>query len=337
MPRPHEIIAQIHRLNGVIERSERRLLADPADFDTLTLAETSMKLLRGYEEDFAKAAAAAKEHVIRYTVHHGRGETPSFRDVGAVFTSFETAVLLTAQAKLMDQPQRTRRLEPPVRAAALRYGYLFSDRPDQLGIAAATSASDRQLRMSIDEGPDPEPGHPHRLRDISAALLLESAKDVFAVANRGEKPEAIAKFARSYGSAIVLELNEWSELHMRTYLDAEAEWITSDRQTEKFHVRAPKLETLHYSIEKLGDDVRRDVVEMKGAFYSLNVRTRHFTFEAVDGTKIHGTAPRHIFDENKPAKLPHQYQVIFGVKRRFNEALGIDVTTFEILSLEEIK
>ena len=338
MPLPHELLIHIHKLEGALNRGENRLLKRPGDINALALVESNRKLLLKYRADFDAMAAQQKEEVLKYTVYAGRGEIPHVRDIAAIFTSFETAVLLTAQSKLLDQPQHRRHLEAPVRAAAFRYGYLFSERDRQLGLVTATNMPAQQLELnSTLVREDLEPGHPERFKNLTPGLLRESAGEIFSVARAAMKPKDIAGFARKYGSAVVVELNEWSELHARTFLDAEAEWHSSDQPELHLNAPATLLDSLHFAIEKLSDEQRFETIKLKGQFYALNLRTRYFSFETMDGTtKIHGTFPKEMLNERKPMKVPRKYEAVFLVKRRFNEALGKDLTTYEIKSIEEL-
>jgi hypothetical protein len=182
-----------------------------------------------------------------------------------------------------------------------------------------------------------EPGDPERFKNLTPGLLRESAGEIFSVARAAMKPKDIAGFARRYGSAVVVELNEWSELHARTYLDAEAEWHSSDHPELRLSAPATLLDSLHFAIERLSDEQRFDMITLEGQFYALNMRTRHFSFETLDRvTKIHGTFPKESFNERKPMKVPRKYKAVFLVKRRFNEALGTDITTYEIKAIEEL-
>lgn len=340
MPLPHENLIDIHRLEAVVQRGERRLLENPTDTNTLALVETSRRLLLECREEFEDAAKAQGEDVVRYTVYGGRYEVPHFRDIASIFTSFENALLLTAQSKILDQPQRTRKIEAPVKDAALRYGYLFSDNEKQLGLVASTRKQPQQSNLDLpEEIKIPPPGDPRRFHTLplTPALLRESANDVFSITRAALEPEKIASFAQKYGPGVINEINIWGKTHGQTNLDANAEWIGGKDAPLRMAAPATALYSLHTAIERLSDKIRSEVIEVKGHFAALNMNTRYFSFQSIDGvSKFNGHFSSKLISDKRPFKMPHQYAVTFDVVRRYNEALGSEVATYSILDYIEI-
>lgn len=337
MPRLHEILTSIHRLEEVVALGERHLIKNPEDYDATALVGTSAKLLKKKRAEFHAYVQAFHADPVSYSVYTGKGpEVPHLRDVCSAFTSFETAVLLTAQAKLLDQPQVIRKLQPPVAASALRYGYLASHGPKHLAFVAATRG-DTQLEMdfTFDSLAGIEPGHPDRLRRVPDRVLRESAADVVSLA-MDRSPKHLADFSRKNGSAILVEVNDWCGFHAHSLLDVQAVWGVGNAATQ-LAATSQQMEALQYTLEKLSDDTRYETFEADGAFYALNLRTRHFTFQTDSGNVIGGRFPADMFHTKRPAKLPRRYRVIFRKKVRFNEALGSEVVSYEIAGHEEIK
>lgn len=337
MPRLHEVLTSIHRLEEVVALGERHLIKNPEDFDAAALVGTSAKLLRKKRAEYQAYVEASRADPVSYSVYTGKGpEVPHLRDVCSAFTSFETAVLLTAQAKLLDQPQVIRKLQPSVAASALRYGYLASHGPKHLAFVASTRG-DTQFEMDFtyDSINEIAPGHPDRLRRVPDRVLRESAADVVSLA-KDRSPQHLADFSRKNGSAILVEVNDWCEFHTNSLLDVQAIWGAGD-QAVQLAATSQQMETLHYTLERLSDDTRYETFEVDGAFYALNLKTRHFTFQADNGNVIGGRFPSDMFNTKRPAKLPRRYRVIFRKKVRLNEALGSEVISYEIAGHDEIK
>lgn len=333
MSRLLQILGGIHRLEGAIANGETYLKLHPEDISFLAATVSSKRLLERRKLEWANVSRDHRSEIVRYTVYGGKTySAPHVRDICNVFTSFETAVLLTAQSTLMGSPQRTRRLEAPIQQAALRYGYLFSDRDNQLGIVASTRG-EHQMEFEIDDLNTLEINHPKRLQRVPDEILKKAASEVFTIA-QAKKPDQIAEFASRRGPAVVAEIDEWCKGHTRALLDVEAGW--GDDAAMKVQATAHQMETLTSMIEMLSDNVRYDVIEAEGQFYVLNRNTRYFGFKTSDGTHITGRFPKGIFDDKRPAKMPRSYRAIFSVKSRFNEALGRDMTIYEIMDISEI-
>lgn len=338
MPQLHEILASIHRLDQLVARGQARLIERPDDWDVASLVDTNAKLLKRRRREFEDAVKSRQGDVVTYSVYSGKNDfcmLPNLRSICSAFTSFETAVLLTAQAKLLDVPQRMRRLEQPVAAAALRYGYLSSNGPQHLAFVAATRGETQlELQLDIATGERLAPGRLERLSRVPDRVLKEAAHDIFALANSRDSKK-LAEFSRKNGSAILVEVNDWCQHHTDAVLDAEAVWGVDDPQS--LRVTAHQMETLRYTLEKLSDDTKYEMFEVTGSFYAFNIRTRRFAFEADDGMAIAGHVPKDMFNSNKPAKIPRRYKVVFQKKIRFNEALGQTVTTFSVVEFKEAR
>lgn len=336
MPRLHEVLSSIHRLEQAVATAEARLASAPEDIDAAVLAVSSSRLLSKRRSEFNDYLRSYHAEPVSYAVYTGKGEVlPHMREVCSAFTSFETAVLLTAQAKLLDQPQKVRKLEAPIAAAALRYGYLQSNGPKHLALVASTRG-ETQLEMgfSYDVVNRLTPGDPRRLTTVPDKVLREAAKDVFRIAGV-HTSEKIAEFSRKNGPAIIVEINDWCHHHSDSSLDVEATWGSDNQQS--LRATSAQLEALWFRIEKLSDDTRYETIEVNGGFYAFNLKTRHFAFQSDDEQVFGGRFPKDMFSERRPAKIPRRYKVIFKKRIKFNEALGSEVVTYEIANLEELK
>ena len=336
MPHLHEILASIHKLDSLVAKSESWLASNPEDWDAAALVDINTKLLERRKRDFAEYIKTFKGDTVVYSVFSPKISAfsiPVMRNICTAFTSFETAVLLTAQAKLMDAPQRMRKLEKTVEAAALRYGYMKSDNPRHLAFVAATQGETQmELTLNDDTNQPLAAGDPRRLMRVPDRVLKEAANDIFSIA-QSRDAKKLSDFSRKNGPAILVEVNDWCQSHRDSALDAEAIWGDSNQLMVTSH----QMETLHYTLEKLSDDTRFETFELKGSFYAFNLKTRRFAFEGDDGTVIAGHVPANMFTSHKPAKLPKRYAVVFQKKTRFNEALGQSVTSYMVVSFEETK
>jgi hypothetical protein len=336
MPRIHEILSSIHRLEQAVALGERHLAKHPDDFDTSAVVSTSDKLLRKKRGEFAAYVKMFNADPVTYSVYTGKGcDVPHIREICSAFSSFEMSVLLTAQSKLLDQPQHIRKLQPPVAAAALRYGYLASTGPKHLAFVAHTRGDTQlDLDFTFESLNAIDPGHPDRLRSIPDRVLREAASDVIGLA-KNRSPKSLSAFAKKNGSAILVEVNDWCNYHTQSLLDIETIWGTGG-DAVNLAATSQQMEALHYKLEKLSDEIRFETFLVEGAFYSINTKTRHFSFQADDGRIIGGKFPADMFNSQRPVKVPRRYTVIFCKKVRLNDALGSEVTTYEIETYTEI-
>jgi len=332
MPHLHEIVASIHKLDGLVARAEGRLAKDPQNWDIAALLHTNVKLLARRKQEFDAYVKSLRGEPVSYSVHSSSiAPTPGLRDICSAFASFETAVLLTAQSKLLDQPVVKRKLEPPVEAASLRYGYLESSGPNQLAFVACTRG-EQQREMSFMA--ELEPGDPKRLQVVPDGILLEAAQDVFQIVNiTPRERNKLTDFARKNGHAPLLEISRWCSIHSDANLDAESRW--GDLDPSKLRATRHQMETVVWMLNEISDDIRFDVFELTGVFYSVNSRTRRFAFESDEGEVVAGHFDPAVVNHSKPMKVPRRYRVTLSKATRENEALGESVVRYTIISLTE--
>jgi hypothetical protein len=332
MPRLHEIIASIHQLDSLVAKTEARLAANPDNWNFAALVDTNLKLLARKKQQFNEALRMLKGDPVSYSVYAGRNAPmPNIRSICGAFTSFENAVLLTAQSILLNTPVNKRKIEAPVAAAALRYGYLESNGPSHLSFVASTRGEPQAEMAFMD---DLAPGDPKRLSHVPDSVLMEAAQDVFEIVNV-KQPQRLSEFARVNGAAPLKEINNWCSSHIGALLDAETHWGSVDPALTR--VTAHQMDSVSYMLEKLSDELSVEHVEVTGSFYAFNFNTNRFAFDGDDGQAYAGHFSSDVFNSKKPARLPARYKLVLEKVTKENQALGQVVIKYSIVNYEPMK
>tara|TARA_R100000027_G_scaffold54802_4_gene43911 strand:- start:8796 stop:9776 length:981 start_codon:yes stop_codon:yes gene_type:complete len=320
-----ELIRSLHSLKKANADCERHLVNNPEDYDAFALYDTSAELIRRKDEEFKRIVSHYRAQPISYEIVNARGGNvlagPLFRGV----EGYENTILIFAQSILENRPQNSLFIHKETRQNGFRYGYLYSDRLDQLGAMLFTGGTD-QLDLPI---PGLEPSESESVKAIKEAVG-EFSK---VVSDREKK--SLGKVQARFGRACIKGMLEWAQATSAAEVDVLSEF-GSGNDLVRFSSSVFHSETLASSISRYSADTQIDHKELTGEIEAFNQSTSYFAFRDEDGVKYSGKVPKDLFTVEAPVMLPSRYKVVLRETRRVND-LTEDITlSYRLVSADPI-
>lgn len=295
-------------LRAKVSAMERALQAEPHDVGLrLTLLSAKRQADRA-EKELMDSASVSGVDVCRYRVVKQVGQYPA-ADLGRSLAAYQD-LFTSVYDFVKNGAKKVARYTNEIKEqTALNIGYTY---PGSVGVLL-TIDNPRGLFFDTGEFDDV-------VNVINTLTELRSIQEVRQVAQK-------------MGLPVVRSVYNWAEQNWQAQYSVDIKWARSDRvSTGRFVERAEFLKITSL-IKQTEDEEPRDF-EVVGTLAGYNVLTDSFSITSHNGDTFSGKLSDGFV--RKQYKVPMQYVAQIREKAVTNYAIEKTVTTYELLSLDEL-
>ena len=326
MARIHLLETSIHKLAGAVADCERHIARNPKDWDAHALLDTALASLDRRRREYEAHVRDIGAETVSYSLVQNQEDQILASSLSQSLAFYEKALLVTTQSIIEDRPQEKTIYTNEVKDMAFRYGYLFSESRQQLGMMMRTKSRE-QLELSLNEKDS--------LQDTPDVKALRQAVTEISGIVHSRATNDLSHFRKKHGPAAVRQLGHWAETNMVGNFDVFSEF---GEGSGKIGIKASPVDShsLRKKISFFSEQSTSTIKQVEGLLLAINFNTKHFSFRANDGEVYSGRFGHGVFGQSNVAHLPASYTAHIRARKRLNELTDETVVTYKLVGADEL-